>query len=186
MITTNDEYGFSPSAHSFRNKVGRVLWAIIYTALFRPSPKVFHSWRVFLLRLFGAKIGRDSYVYSTVKVWAPWNLQIGDYSCLAHDVDCYCVDKIVIGNRVTVSQYSYLCTASHDYTEWDMPLKTARINLEDNSWICTGAFVGPGVLVGEGSVVAARAVVTKPIEPWSVVGGNPARFIKARVMTKSL
>lgn len=182
MDTRQDTHEFSQSAHSLMNKAGRALWAITYMVLFRPSPKVFHRWRVFLLKLFGAKVGRNSYVYSSARIWAPWNLQLGDYSSISHDVDCYCVDKVVIGNRVTVSQYSYLCTATHDYTKWEMPLQTARICLDDNAWVCAGAFIGPGVTIGEGAVVAARAVVTKPVEPWAIVGGNPARFIKTRVM----
>jgi putative colanic acid biosynthesis acetyltransferase WcaF len=105
---------------------------------------------------------------------------LGDVVALADQVDCYCVDKVRIGSHATVSQYTHLCTASHDITCPHMRLVTAPIYIEPGAWICAGAFVGPGVTVAEGAVVAARAVVVKDVEPWAVVGGNPARFIKRR------
>jgi putative colanic acid biosynthesis acetyltransferase WcaF len=105
---------------------------------------------------------------------------MGEESCLGEGVDCYCVDKIRIGSYVTVSQYSHLCTASHDITSFNMRLVTAPIVIGDKSWVCSGAFIGPGVSLGEGVVTAARAVVMRNVDPWTVVGGNPARFIKSR------
>ena len=105
---------------------------------------------------------------------------MGEYSCLASGVDCYAVDRIRIGARATVSQYSYLCAASHDIDSLDMALTTAPIIVEDDVWIAADAFVGPGVRVGEGAVVGARASVFKDVPPWKVVGGNPAQEIRSR------
>jgi putative colanic acid biosynthesis acetyltransferase WcaF len=139
-----------------------------------------HGWRRFLLRIFGAKLGRGTYVYPSVQVWAPWNLVMDDHSCLSHFVDCYCVDKIKIGRYATVSQYSFLCTASHDYSAVDMRLVTAPIVVSDWAWITADVFVGPGVTVGEGAVVAARSTVTKDVRPWTVVAGAPAKLINLR------
>ena len=111
-----------PSSHSTGNKLGRALWGMVWRLLYRPSPKPFHAWRRFLLRLFGAKIGRGTH-HASVKIWAPWNLEMGDHSCLSHEVDCYCVAPVKLGAHVTVSQYSYLCTgATHDIEQADMPL----------------------------------------------------------------
>jgi putative colanic acid biosynthesis acetyltransferase WcaF len=117
-----------------------------------------------------------------VKIWAPWNLEMGDYSCLSQNVDCYCVAKIKIGPHATVSQYSFLCTASHDFENPHMPLITAPIAIADGAWIAADVFIGPGVTVGEGAVVGARATVFQAVEPWTVVGGNPAKVIKKRVL----
>ena len=167
---------------NLKNKLGRLLWGWTWLLLFRPTPRQFHSWRVFLLRLFGAKIGKKCHVYPSCKIWAPWNLEMGDHSCLSFDVDCYCVDKIVLGANVTVSQYSYLCSASHDISDLHMALITAPIRINDGAWVTAKTFISPGVTVGEGAVVAACAVVTKDVEQWTVVGGNPAKFIKKRVM----
>lgn len=171
-----------PSAHSLRNKIGRGLWGLVWAVAFRPSPKIFHRWRCTWLRLFGAKIGQGVHVYPSAKIWAPWNLEMGDYSCLSHDVDCYCVASVKIGAHATISQYSYLCTASHDIEAPDMPLITAPITIGSGAWITADVFVAPGVTVGEGAVVGARASVFSAVEPWTVVAGNPARFIKDRIL----
>ncbi len=162
------------------NKLLRLLWRSVWVLLFRPSPRLFHGWRRLLLRLFGAKLGRGTYVYPSVQVWAPWNLVMGDHSCLSHFVDCYCVDKVTLGRHATVSQYSHLCTASHDYNQADMPLVTAPIVIGDFAWVTADVFVGPGVTVGQGSVVAARSTVTRDVSPWNVVAGAPAKFVKLR------
>jgi putative colanic acid biosynthesis acetyltransferase WcaF len=105
---------------------------------------------------------------------------MGENSCLGPEVDCYSVDKVRIGSHVTVSQYSYLCTASHDIASLTRDLVTAPIIIKDGAWVCADVFVRPGIVMGEGSVAAARAVVVRDVESWTVVGGNPARFIKVR------
>lgn len=169
-----------PCPHSFWNRLGRLIWTVVWVLLYRPSPRPFHFWRRFLLRLFGAQVGRGAHPYSSAKVWAPWNLSMGAHSCLGHCVDCYCVAPVSIGAHATVSQYSYLCTASHDIEARDMPLVTAPIWIGDGAWITADVFVGPGVTVGEGAVVGARSSVFQDVEAWTVVAGNPARFIKKR------
>lgn len=107
---------------------------------------------------------------------------MGEQSCLGADVDCYCVDKVSLGAFATVSQYSYLCTASHDISCPDMTLITAPIEIKERAWVCADVFVGPGVTLDEGAVAAARSVVVKHVEAWTVVGGNPARYIKSRML----
>jgi putative colanic acid biosynthesis acetyltransferase WcaF len=96
------------------------------------------------------------------------------YSCLADYVDCYCVAPIRLGSHATVSQYSYLCAASHDYRSPAMPLIVAPIVIEAEAWVAADVFVGPGVNIGEGAVVGARSTVMHDVEPWSVVAGAPA------------
>ncbi|GHC04795.1 hypothetical protein GCM10007047_22040 [Cerasicoccus arenae] len=105
---------------------------------------------------------------------------MGNFVCIAASVDCYNVDKIVLKDKVTVSQRSFLCTASHDIDSLQRPLIHAPITIEQHVWVCAEAFVGPGVTIFEGAVVAARAVVIKNVEAWAVVAGNPAKKIKHR------
>ena len=173
---------------TFGNKLVRTAWQIVWLLLYRPTPKLFHSWRAFLLRLFGAKIGKPAYIYPSTKVWAPWNLVMGNHSTLADGVDCYCVAKITIGSYSTVSQYSFLCTASHDYSDPvilerpQMPLVAAPIIIGDRVWITSDVFVGPGVTISDGAVVLARSSVFHDVAPWIVVAGNPAMFKKNRVL----
>ena len=165
-----------------RNKIARIAWGIVWALLFRPSPRlsVGFAWRRFLLRMFGARIGLGANIYPSCRIWAPWNLEMGEHSGLAQEVECYSVDKIRIAAHVTISQYSFLCTASHDITNPNMRLITSPITIGEGAWVCAGVFVGPGVTIGAGAVAAARAVVVRDVEPWAVVGGNPAVFIKRR------
>nr|WP_227805839.1 putative colanic acid biosynthesis acetyltransferase [Algibacter lectus] len=146
------------------------------------TEKLGNSWKLFLLRLFGAKLHKTSVVYSSVKIYMPWNLEMHEYSCLAPYVDCYNVDKIIVGANSTVSQKTYLCTASHDITKTSIPLITAPIMIKDQSWVGASVFIGMGVTIGQGAVVGATASVFKNIEPWTIVGGNPAKLIKKRVL----
>ena len=142
-----------------------------------------HAWRRFLLRLFGARIGPNARIYPSCKIWAPWNLALDEWACLGPDVDCYSVDTIHLGGHCTVSQYSFLCGAGHDISDPHMRLVTGPIRVGAGAWVCAGAFVAAGVTIGDGAVVAARAVVLKDVAPWTVVGGNPAAFIKRRSLT---
>lgn len=167
--------------HPFSSKLRRVLWNIVWWFLFRTTPRgTLYGWRRFLLRCFGANIGRGVNILPSCKVWAPWNLTMGDHSCLSEDVDCYTVDAVTIGNQVVISQGAFLCCASHDISSTIMELSHKPIVIGDNAWVAARAFVGPGVTVGEGAVVAACAVVTEDVAPWTVVAGNPVRFVKKR------
>jgi putative colanic acid biosynthesis acetyltransferase WcaF len=152
----------------------RVAWNVVWLLLYRPSPRPLHAWRRFLLRLFGARIAAGAHPYPGAKIWAPWNLTMAEHSCLASDVDCYCVAPVSLGAYATVSQYSYLCTASHDYRDPAMPLVVAPISIEAEAWVAAAAFVGPGVKIGHGAVVGARSSVFGDVESWAVVAGSPA------------
>ncbi len=170
----------SKSEHSLASKAGRAVWGVVWLILFRASGRCAHGWRRVLLRIFGAKIGKGVRIYSSCRIWAPWNLCMGDHSRIGEYVDCYCVDKIHIGAHSTVSQYSYLCTATHDISDSSMGLATKPIEIGKGAWICADVFVGPGVKVGEGGVAGARSVVVKDVEPWTVVAGNPAKMVSRR------
>ncbi len=168
------------TSNSHRNRVARVAWSIVYFFLYRPSPVTLHGWRRFLLRCFGASIGPGAHPYPTALVWAPWNLTMERDSCLGHHANCYSVAPVVIGQRAVVSQYAYLCTASHDYEDPMFPLTSAPITIGPAAWVAAGAFIGPGVTLGEGAVAGAHAVVFRDVPPWAVAAGNPARIIKRR------
>ena len=166
---------------SLKNQIVRFVWIIIWTLLVKPIPRSFgNSWKLFLLRLFGAKINSKAVIYSSVRIYMPWNLEMEEYACLAPEVDCYNAAKIKIGAHTTVSQKTYLCAASHDITKSHHPLITSPIILEDQVWVAADSFIGMGVTIGQGAVVGARSAVFKSVEPWTVVGGNPAKFIKKR------
>ena len=170
--------------HSIMSKVARVVWNVVWLLLFRPTPRgnLFRPWRIALLKMFGAKVKWSSNVLPSCRIWQPWKLTMGEYACLSENVDCYAVDSITIGDQTTVSQGVMLCTASHDTGSSIMELVTKPISIGANAWIAANAIVLPGVTIGEGAVVGAGSVVAKDVEPWTVVGGNPAKFIKKRVL----
>ena len=168
---------------SFQNKLVRLVWGWVWLLLFRPSPRSAFGWRRLLLRMFGASLGCNTRVYPSTRVFYPPNLKMGDHSILGPDVDCYCVGKIVLEANVMVSQYSYLCGATHDYTKPDLPLQTGDIMIGKSSWVCADVFIGPGVTVHEGAVVGTRSTVTKDVPAWQVVAGNPPRVIRPRVLS---
>ena len=177
------ELNNSTTRHKFSiaNKIKRMIWNISYILFFRPFKlRFFKKWRVFILRLFGAEVSWKAMVNSNVKIWAPWNLKMGNYSCLGPKVDCYNQGMIIIGDDVTISQKTYLCASSHDFTSLSHELFLAPINIHDKVWVAADAFIGPSVTIKEGAVIGARAAVFKDVEPWTVVGGNPAKFIKKR------
>lgn len=168
------------------NKFARAIWYIVWILLFRPfGTKLFLPWRLLLLKIFGADVKWDSGVYSSTKIWAPWNLTLGHNAWLGPNVVCYNQAAVILHDNVTVSQYSYICTAGHDIGRVNNSadgLLISPITFYANSWIGTRAFISMGVTIGEGAVVGATSSVYKDVEPWTVVGGNPAKFIKRRVL----
>ena len=169
-----------PSPHSQWNKLGRVVWQIAWQVVFRLTPWFWQGPRRGLLRLFGASVGKGVQVMPSVKIWAPWHLELGDFATVSHGVDLYCVDKITIGAHATVSQRAFLCTATHAVDHPNMPLVTKPIVIEDGAWVAAEAFVAPGVTVGVDAVVGARAVAMRDVAAREIVAGNPAKLIRMR------
>lgn len=167
--------------YSTKEYAGRILWMLAWP-LFRFSPRPFFWWRRFLLRCFGARVGRGVHVYPSVRIEIPWNLSIGEESSLGEHVLVYSLGPVEIGPRTTVSHNAHLCAGSHDYRDPGLPLLRLPITIGSDAWICAQSLIGPGVVVGNGAVIGAGAVVMGPVDAWVVVAGNPARFVKNRVM----
>lgn len=171
--------------HSFslKNKISRLIWNCVSIIVFRPFvSRLFKKWRVFVLKCFGAKIEWSTHIYASVKIWAPWNLQMGANSSLGPNVDCYNQGYITIGANTVISQKTYLCASSHDYTKTDFPLILKPITIGSGVWVAADAFIGPGVSIEDNAVIAARSVVNKKVEKNAVMGGNPATLIKLRTV----
>jgi putative colanic acid biosynthesis acetyltransferase WcaF len=173
----------SASPHSVGNRIARMVWSVVYTLLFRPSPRFVHGWRRFLLWMFGAKLLPGVRVYPRARIWAPWNLIMSSSACIADDVDVYNVATITIGSCSTVSQYGYLCTASHDFEDVHHPLTSAPIVIGEHCWLAADVFVAPGVTIADGTVVGARSSVFEDLPAWSVATGTPAKVVRPRKLT---
>lgn len=167
-----------PKPHRLR----RILWAAINASLFRWLPgHIGWPLRKVLLRLFGARLGRHSYVYASCRIYAPWMLEMGR-ALLGPRTEVYNRAFVTIGDDSIISQGAFICSASHDISSLMLPPVLSPVTIGNNVWVAANAFIGPGVELGDGVVVGATASVYRSVEPWTVVGGNPARPIKKRVI----
>ena len=165
---------------SYKSKFAQKNWSFWSHIFFKPfTSNIFNFLRVFTLRVFGAEIGKGCIIYSSAYIPAPWKLKMGSYSCIGPNVKLH-IAETTIGNKVTISQGSYICSGTHDISSVNKPFVGLPILINDYAWVAAEAFIGPGVIIGEGAVVGARSAVFKDVEPWTVVGGNPAKFIKVR------
>lgn len=168
------------ASFSLRNRLGRLLWGVVDLLLFRYSPKPFHAWRSFVLRCFGAKVGRGVHVYPKAQIWAPWNLVLEEECGIANGAILYSMGMISIGKRAVVSQGAHLCAGTHDYTKPGFPLITMPIHIGQHAWIAAEAFIHPGISIGDGCIVGARAVVQKDMPAWMICAGHPCKPIRER------
>lgn len=160
----------------------RWLWLLVQSTLFRWSPRPFHLWRAWLLKLFGADIPAPAKVviFPTARVVFPWRLQLAPRSMVGPHVNLYNLAPVRLGYGANLSQHCHLCAGTHDFTRWEMPLVTAPITIGDNAWLGADVFVGPGVTVGELCVVGARSVVVQDLPPRTVCAGSPCRVLRPR------
>ena len=165
---------------TLKHRLERLAFGVAWTVLARWTPAPMHAWRSAVLRAFGAKIGRGCFIYPDIKVWYAANLHMDDAATLGPGVICYSMAKVSIGHKAIVSQRAHLCAGTHSVDDAHFQLMTAPISIGANAWIAAESFVGPGVQVGEGAVLGARAVTVKNLEPWTIYAGNPARQLRER------
>lgn len=164
-----DLSGFTvPKGFRGANALKVQLWWAVQATLFAGSPQIMYRWRAFLLRLFGARIGKDVVIRPSVKITYPWKLTVGDYAWVGDDAVLYTLGEINIGAHTVISQKSYLCTGSHDYTSAHFDINAAPIVIGEKCWLATDVFVAPGVTIGHGTVVGARSSVFKSL-PANVI-----------------
>lgn len=171
-----------PAGFRGRSAVVCQLWWLVQDTVFRWSPQFLFGFRVWLLRLFGAKIGADVRIRSTTRVTYPWKLTIGDHVWVGDDCVFYNLAEIVLGNHVALAHDVYLCTGLHDYTRIEFPISAQGIHLEDEVWLPNDVFVGPGVTIGRGSLVGARSTVLNDLPPGMICYGYPAKPVRSRPM----
>ncbi|MAD97806.1 MAG: colanic acid biosynthesis acetyltransferase WcaF [Flavobacteriaceae bacterium] len=156
------------------------LWWLVQSIFFRNSPQFMYGFRRFLLRLFGAKIGKKVIIRPTVRTTYPWKVSIGDYSWIGDNVQLYSLGEIEIGSHTVISQKSYLCTGSHDYMKETFPIFAKKISIEDQCWLAADVFVAPGIKIEKGTVVGSRSSVYQDLPSNKICMGNPAKVIRDR------
>ncbi|WP_174240862.1 putative colanic acid biosynthesis acetyltransferase [Granulicella sp. S190] len=167
-------------AFSLNDRLRRLNWNLCWAIFYKMSPRPLHSWRAFLLRLFGAKMGKDCHFYPKSKVWAPWNLICADQVTAGDGAEIYNPAPVTLGSHAILSQEAYVCAATHDYDDPAFPLIAYAMNIGAYAWICARASVAPGVNVGEGAVLGLGSVATRSLEAWTVYAGVPAVKVKDR------
>jgi len=159
------------------------LWWIVEAVFFRMSPQFCYPFRAWLLRIFGAKIGKNTIIRPTVKITYPWKISIGDYSWIGDDVVLYSLGYINIGDHAVVSQRSYLCAADHDYKSSSFTIRARDIAISSEAWVATDVFIGPGVIIGKGVVIGARSSVFNDMPDGMICFGSPCKPVKKRIIT---
>lgn len=169
-----------PDGFRKRNIFWCQLWWLVQSCLFSPSPQFMYGWRRFLLRIFGAKIGKGVILRPTVRITYPWNLSVSDYSWIGDHAELYNLAEIFIGSNSVISQKSYICTGSHDYRTPSFDIYAKSVTIGDGCWLATDVFVAPGVTIENGCVVGARSSVFHSLPANSICRGNPAIKIRDR------
>jgi putative colanic acid biosynthesis acetyltransferase WcaF len=158
----------------------RTLWNLTWLALAAWTPPPMFAWRRLLLRLFGARIAPTALVYGSTRIWFPENVELGNYVQIGPRATLYSMAKIVVEDYAFVSQGAHLCCGSHDIESPYFQTIAKPIRVKRRAWVAAEAFVGPGVTIGEGSVLGARGVAFRDLDAFGVYAGNPAKFIKPR------
>jgi putative colanic acid biosynthesis acetyltransferase WcaF len=166
----------------FRGRAAIVvqLWWLIQSTLFSMSPQFMYGWRCFLLRLFGAKIGRDVLIRPSVRITYPWKVSLGDRVWVGDYAELYSLGEIEIGSDVVISQRSYLCSATHDHTRPSFDMIARKIVIEDQVWMATDVFVAPGVRIGRGVLIGARSSVFCNMPAGMICYGTPSNPVRPR------
>lgn len=169
-------------SYSARHRLFRAVWNTTWLLLAAWTPAPLHFWRTWLLNLFGAQVHPTAHVYGSARIWYPPNLVMGASSCLGPFVNCYCMAPVRLEQGAIVSQGTHLCTGMHDIDDPEFQLVVKPIKIGLNAWVAAEGFVGPGVSIGTGAVLGARAVIFRDAEEYGVYAGNPARMIRRRYM----
>ena len=183
MYTYKQETAFL-SPRPINEVVGQRLWHVVWLLMCGWTPKVFNGWRLFWLKLFGAKIFGKPFVYSTARILVPWNLTMHDRAALGDRANAYTLGEIELKSGSTIAQEAYLCAATHDFADLNLPLQTAKITIGEDVFVGARAFVLPGVTIGRGSVIGACSVVTRDVAEWVIAAGNPCKLIKPRIIAR--
>jgi len=169
-----------PDGFRGKSKLCVQLWWLVQAIFIGLSPQIFYGWRRFWLRSFGAQIGKKVLIRPSVKITYPWKVSIGDYSWIGDDVVLYSLGEIEIGSNTVISQKSYFCTGSHDYTKETFDIFAKKIKVGNSCWLATDVFVAPGITISDGAIVGARSSVFNDVDANTINVGSPSKMIKKR------
>jgi len=172
---------FTQANFSFKNRLLRFCWIVVWKLLASWTPAPLHKWRILLINVFGGEVSYKAFVYGTTKIWAPWHLTMQDYATLGPFVECYNIQQVTLNYKAIASQGAKLYTGTHDYNDVNFQLLARPIVIQDYAWVAASSFVGPGVEIAEGAILGATGTSFKDLEAWTIYVGNPAVKVKQRV-----
>jgi len=164
------------------SSIRRFIWYYVNIIFFRTGFFPFYGLKVFLLKLFGAKLGKGVLIKPNVNIKYPWFLKIGNYTWIGENAWIDNLDTVIIGNHVCLSQGVLLLSGNHDYSKTTFDLIIKPIILEDGVWVGAKSVVCGGVVCGNHSVLSIDSVATSSLEPFGIYKGNPAIKIKERII----
>jgi putative colanic acid biosynthesis acetyltransferase WcaF len=179
-LKQNDQASAYASPWSFRERLGVIVFKIVWTMACRWTPNPLNQWRLLVLRLFGCRLEGRPYVAATCRIRIPWQLELHHRACLGPDSEVYNLGECILRSRCTIAEGTYRCGGSHDFSVSTLPLIVGPIDIGEDAFIGARAFIMPGVTVGEGAVIGAAAVAVRDAKPWTVTVGNPGREIAMR------
>jgi putative colanic acid biosynthesis acetyltransferase WcaF len=170
-----------PAGFRGRSALWVQCWWLVQATLFRLSPQVLYGFRAWLLRCFGARVGKRVLIRPTATITYPWKVDLGDFVWIGDDAVLYSLGRIEIGAHSVVSQKSYVCAGDHDHRDPSFPIRGREIRIAEQVWIGTDVFVGPGVSIGAGCVVGARSSVFKDLPEGQICLGSPCVPVRPRI-----
>lgn len=176
----NNPDAYQRPVFSFSNKLYRFTWNIVWAVFCSWTPKPMHRYRIWFLRLFGARIGKKNHIYPTCTIWSPKLLHTEDVATIGPGVEVYNPGGVFLGDHSVLSQNAFICGATHDYNSKDFTYVSKKITIDAYGWICARSIVLPGVHCHEGAVLGAGSVISSHMKPWTVYAGNPAKAVKMR------
>ncbi|EIF6168331.1 DapH/DapD/GlmU-related protein [Clostridium perfringens] len=158
------------------------IWELVWILFVRWLPKFCYPWYCLLLRLFGCKIHGKPFIAPSCRIYAPWLLEIHNKACIGLRSEVYNLGPVKIKERAVIAQYSYLCNGTHDFSDKKSTLLVGDMEIEEDVFIGAKAIILPGIIVRKGTIVGAGSVLTKDTKEFGVYVGNPAKYIKDRII----
>jgi len=163
-----------------KNIIIRMVWYIVNIFVLKSPIFTNYQFTINILKLFGAKVGKNIVIKPNINIKYPWNLTIGDNSWIGEGVWIDNIDEIIIGKNVCISQGVYLVSAGHNYRKESFNLVTKKIVIENGVWLGAKSIVAPGVRCKEGSILSLGSVARNDLESNYIYQGNPAQKYKKR------
>lgn len=143
----------------------------------------FSGLKVFLLRIFGAKVGKGVVIKPNVNIKYPWLLEIGDHTWIGERAWIDNLAPVKIGKNCCISQGAMLLCGNHNYKKPTFDLIVKPITLEDGAWVGALSVVCPGVTIKSHAILTVQSVAAETLEPFALYKGNPAVRIRERVIS---